>query len=357
MTAQHVFSVEKNADKRKFLMSAHSPPGERVQFHVYSDVSCFADGTAYCHACERKHAVNHTVDILIAGTSCKSLSKENSRRGEFVECYSDGTGCSGETYQLGFKEAIKKTSPTVALFENTMGVAEYPRDPKDKKKKLPRAVDIVASDMSELGYIFEFQKVDSQRYLVLKGRNRVWGSVNLRPCDTSDSEHYHVSMKQTMDAFASDDHFDSAQCFEEGLPTDIPTFKNFQANLASALQKSQLIGKDPSNIFLDCSTSSSRAEKRPEMAYGVSTCVRPTHKVFMHKHGRCMTPKEHWICQGLFEDDFASPDAVKEVLNQSTLARDLAGKYTYIYIYVISVFIECYMYIFLYWYYFVHFYI
>ena len=340
MTAQHVFSVEKHDEKRKFLMSAHCPPGEPVQFHMYSDVACFADGKAYCHTCEREHPVKHTLDMILSGPSCKNLSKENSKRMQFLECYSDGSGSSGETYQLGFKEAIKQTSPTVGLFENTVGVAECPKDPKDKTKKLPAPVEIVTEDMSELGYVFEYQRVDSQKYLVRQRRNRVWGSANLRNSATQDE--YHVAMKTTMDMLASEHHFDFSKCFEEGLPIGIPANKGFELNLVNALQRAELIGQDPSDLFLDCSTSKSRSE-RPEMAFGVSTCVRPTHKIYTHKYRRCLTPKEHWRCQGLFEGDFAAPDAVKEVLNQITLARDLAGRDRNIYIYTYTVYIYIYI--------------
>ena len=120
MTVQHVFSVEKDEAKRSFLVAAHCPRGEPVQFHVYSDVKCFVDGHAYCYACEREHPVKHTLDMLISGPSCKNVSKENANRKDFVECYSDGSGSSGETYQYGFEEAIKQTTPTVSLFENTL---------------------------------------------------------------------------------------------------------------------------------------------------------------------------------------------------------------------------------------------
>ena len=106
VTVQHVFSVEKDEAKRAFLMAAH----------VYSDVKCFVDG----HAREREHPVKHTLDMLISGPSCKNVSNENANRKDFVECYSDGSGSSGETYQYGFKEAIKQTTPTVSLFENTL---------------------------------------------------------------------------------------------------------------------------------------------------------------------------------------------------------------------------------------------
>ena len=113
MTVQHVFSVEKDEAKRSFLVAAHCPRGEPVQFHVYSDVKCFVDGHAYCYACEREHPVKHTLDMLISGPSCKNVSKENANRKDFVECYSDGSG-SGlvKHINMASKKPSNKTTPT-----------------------------------------------------------------------------------------------------------------------------------------------------------------------------------------------------------------------------------------------------
>ena len=147
---------------------------------------------------------------------------------------------------------------------------------KQKNKKLPAPVDIVSSDMAELGYSFEYQKVDSQKYLVRQRRNRVWGSANLQTCNTPGQ--YDVLMEKTMGALAADHQFDFAKRFYEDLPKETLVNKVFQMNLSSALQKAELIGKDPSDIFLDCSTSGGRSS-HPEMAFGVSACVRPTHKI------------------------------------------------------------------------------
>ena len=147
---------------------------------------------------------------------------------------------------------------------------------EEQKATVPAPVEIVSSDMAELGYSFEYQKVDSQKYLVRQRRNRVWGSANLQTCDTPDQ--YDVLMKKTMGALAADHQFDFAKCFDEGLPKETLVNKAFQMNLSSDLQKAELIGKNPSDIFLDGSTSGGRSS-HPEMAFGVSRRVRPSHKI------------------------------------------------------------------------------
>ena len=52
---------------------------------------------------------------------------ESMLRRSYVNCYQTGEGCSGRTYQEGFIDAIKSTSPRIAFFENTVGVAEISR--------------------------------------------------------------------------------------------------------------------------------------------------------------------------------------------------------------------------------------
>ena len=49
-------------------------------------------------------------------------------RKSFANCYIDGSGCSGQTYQHGFKGAIEQSAPVLAFFENIATVAEATKD-------------------------------------------------------------------------------------------------------------------------------------------------------------------------------------------------------------------------------------
>lgn len=75
--------------------------------HVFSDVICFSEDQGFCHVCGCEHKVSDccSVDLFIAGPSCKDVSRLKSQRVEHVGCYEDTTedvGTSGYTYRHGF---------------------------------------------------------------------------------------------------------------------------------------------------------------------------------------------------------------------------------------------------------------
>lgn len=85
---QHEFSVEVDDFKRKFLMSAHAIDGQ-CGFHLFEDVAIFNqedDQDHLCHTCQAKHKIPGTIDILVAGPSCKDISKENVNRAKYTGC-------------------------------------------------------------------------------------------------------------------------------------------------------------------------------------------------------------------------------------------------------------------------------
>ena len=230
------------------------------------------------------------------------------------------------------------TCPSVGFFENTLGVAEHAKI-QGTKETIPPMTDTIARDMDSLGYCFEFQRVDSQMYLVRQRRNRIWGTANLQ---SENSDGYGERMHRSMTSMESGVHFQYTKCFDPSLPSAPLTGENAKMHLATALKKASLMGQSVDDVFIDCSTSKGRMN--PEMALGVSTCTRPSHKIYCNRFQRYLTAKEHWLCQGLFQDDFQNPAAVQHLLDcDDTLARDLAGRaptydkrhiYIYIYMYV-----------------------
>ena len=100
---QHVFACESHESKRQLLLQEHPDV-----LHCFADVSVFETGSGYCDRCHCQHEVNQSVfgiDILIAGPSCKSVSRLNSQRADHAQCYIDSTGTSGSTYEFGFRKA------------------------------------------------------------------------------------------------------------------------------------------------------------------------------------------------------------------------------------------------------------
>lgn len=83
---QHIFSVEIDADKRRFIMDAH---GSNSGMHLFGDVSIFGsppDSKHYCYTCCEEHSIPSSIDFLAAGPSCKNLSKMFADRSNFKEC-------------------------------------------------------------------------------------------------------------------------------------------------------------------------------------------------------------------------------------------------------------------------------
>ena len=85
-----------------------------------------------------------------------------------------------------------------------------------------------------------------------------------------------------------------------------------------------MIWQEHPNCFMDCATSKQRST---ESAWNMTTCVRPSHKIYSTKLERFLHVKELWNCQGLFPSAFPNPKAVEEFIkNKSTNAQDLAGR-------------------------------
>ena len=124
MTIKHEFSVEIEEEKRNFILSSHTRPGAKPDFHLFADVKIFKDGSGFCYSCNCVHEAPSTIDLLFAGPSCKNLSKMFADRVNYTHCYTSGEGCSGHTYIYGVLEASRRTCPAILFFENVLGVAE-----------------------------------------------------------------------------------------------------------------------------------------------------------------------------------------------------------------------------------------
>jgi len=87
----HVFSVEIDDYKRRFILDAHRNQSDpKTSFHLFSDVSMFENTNAkhYCYACECEHKMETGCDLLVTGTSCKNVSKMFQDRAKYSDCFS-----------------------------------------------------------------------------------------------------------------------------------------------------------------------------------------------------------------------------------------------------------------------------
>ena len=85
----HMFSVEIDEFKRRFILDAHRGDPDS-SFHLFSDVSMFdnVDGMHYCFACECEHKMEIDCDLLVSGPSCKNKSKMFQDRASYSDCFS-----------------------------------------------------------------------------------------------------------------------------------------------------------------------------------------------------------------------------------------------------------------------------
>ena len=177
---------------------------------------------------------------------------------------------------------------------------------------------VVTSDFKELGYVFQYSKLDARRFLLPQRRTRVYGTADLD--EGQSQQDFRQLMSETLSDLSSDIHFDHGQVFEEGLTTTA-----LQGNAARVVQEAVEKGRlqnESNDLYVDTSSSHSR---EAEMSYGATTCVRPTHPIYSVKRERFLTVAELWRCQGLFRDDFERPEAVDQILQQPKLAQDLCG--------------------------------
>ena len=104
---EHIFSVEIDKRKRDLILAEHRPR------HMFADVSVFQKMYGFCHVCQTDHKIeasNCGHDVLVAGTSCKDLSRLNNNRRDSVGCFErtesdEQSGSSGPTYLYGFRKA------------------------------------------------------------------------------------------------------------------------------------------------------------------------------------------------------------------------------------------------------------
>lgn len=177
---------------------------------------------------------------------------------------------------------------------------------------------MIGSDLKELGYLFQWSRLDAQKFLLLQRRNRIYGTGDLD--EGQNREAFCSKMSKTLESMAGDLRFSFSDVFDETLPPS-PVEGNALNNVKEAMEAAAL--KNTSmNLFVDTATSSKWGA---ESAEGVVTCVRPSHAIFSVKLNKCITAREMLLCQGIFSGDFRSPSAVEEVVGNPKFAQDLAG--------------------------------
>ena len=178
---------------------------------------------------------------------------------------------------------------------------------------------VMQSDLDSLGYVLEYGGVDSKNYLLPQRRNRIYATADVGHGQCADE--YGKKMKKTMDALASEFRIPVDTILQPDLPQEALTTERQETLLRDAVNRAayQHHGR---HVFIDGSTSTTRA---PEFAVDLLTCVRPTHGIYSEKLRRWVTVNEMCAAQGLWDINFANPEAVQAMLANTKDAQDLAG--------------------------------
>ena len=182
---------------------------------------------------------------------------------------------------------------------------------------------VVTKDLQELGYMFSWQKLDARSFLLRQRRLRVWGVADLM--SEVNPANFCDRMKKTIDSMSGNELLQFDKVFDTHIPKAQLSSETQREKMRKVIEQVKLKSSDPGatpNVFMDLATGKDR---NPEFAEHVSTCVRPSHKVYSNILGRQLCVKELWNCQGLFESAFPNPDAFHTIMEKPRDAQDLAG--------------------------------
>ena len=169
-------------------------------------------------------------------------------------------------------------------------------------------MQVIADDLKQLGYIFQWSKLNAAYFLLLQRRLRVWGFADLD--EGQDLDDFSSRMHDTLHSMASEIRFPFEAVFDATIP-EAPVDGNAALNVQQALESSA-IKNGSSNLFVDTSTSSQWASEYAEnISTYVSTdalqqrkcfCVRAslprTLTILMQSNVYCKTQRMHRVWQG-----------------------------------------------------------
>jgi len=189
----HVFSCEKDAEKRKWIacasflaadtvqrassqsqQAAHAAAAGRACCHtrlaepcLFVDIATLGQPEAEC-ATHRKKCLVPEVDLLVLGTSCKDMSKANPnpQAAAGVLGQMSSKGGSAQTFQ-GMLAYLSSKCPPLVLFENVDAM-------DDSKGAESSNMDIFLAETSSRGYESQVCMTDAAEFGGAARRRRVY---------------------------------------------------------------------------------------------------------------------------------------------------------------------------------------
>ena len=114
-SADHAFSCECHPKKQLWIRQHFSDMNR-----IFTDMHDIAANTAL-ELVSGCHQPVPGVDMVVAGFVCKSVSKENNRRGDHAHCIQEGSGVTGSTFKA-LLEYCNQHRPAAVVCENVVGL-------------------------------------------------------------------------------------------------------------------------------------------------------------------------------------------------------------------------------------------
>mmetsp|Transcript_14282 Transcript_14282/g.33747 ORF Transcript_14282/g.33747 Transcript_14282/m.33747 type:complete len:454 (+) Transcript_14282:95-1456(+) len=303
LKVEHVFSCEW-APKKQEWIRRNFPDLQ----YLFSDVKEVGSNEQAYDLLSKKMVAVPSVDLIIAGFVCKSVSTENNEREKYSACIDDATGQTGETFS-GTREYMRRHRPGMVICENVAGLAKrnQGRDPQ---------VFSVMSAFKDLGYAADWRLVDSRHFQLPQRRQRCW----MWACLGGDDTEVKEQVPDTLTKLASTRHVKLEKLLAKNLgkASLLPRERKVIEVAKSKISKADF---RRGNCIIDIAKSDHRAP----VCIGATSCIVPNSKPYYVGFQRVLTPEEVLKVQGIYSEDFPALSKMLKEKGGPNLARDLAG--------------------------------
>ncbi len=107
------------------------------------------------------------VDVLIFGSSCKSLSAQNCDRRDLLDTDQNDPKCSSGATMASCLQYVVERLPHIVVIENVMGMLRLTRTGT-------RNIQVVLDKLTDAGYVCGYDKQNSASFLLPQSRRRVY---------------------------------------------------------------------------------------------------------------------------------------------------------------------------------------
>eukprot|EP00403_Amphidinium_massartii_P023868 CAMPEP_0178398908 /NCGR_PEP_ID=MMETSP0689_2-20121128/15010_1 /TAXON_ID=160604 /ORGANISM="Amphidinium massartii, Strain CS-259" /LENGTH=451 /DNA_ID=CAMNT_0020019675 /DNA_START=63 /DNA_END=1418 /DNA_ORIENTATION=+ len=303
LKVEHVFSCEWAPKKQEWIR--RNFPDLQYLFSDVKEVG--SNPQAYDLLSERMVTVP-SVDLIIAGFVCKSVSTENNEREKYKACIDEATGQTGETFS-GTKEYMRRHKPGMVICENVAGLAKHNRGQRPQ-------VHSVMDSFEELGYTADWRLVDSRHFQLPQRRQRCW----MWACLGGDDSEVEEDVPNTLAKLASNRHVKLEKLLSKklGKASLLPRERRVIEKARSKISKEDF---RRGNCIVDIAKSDERAP----VCVGATSCIVPNSKPYHVGLQRVLTPEEVLRMQGIYREDFPALIPMLKERGGPNLARDLAG--------------------------------